>query len=61
MSHLLKLDKAQRKPLTSTVNRMIPASEVRQKTIESLAFENANAQCKRVIRPLKARSVFLKE
>ena len=42
--------------LTSAVNRMIPNSEARQIIIESLAFENANSQFKRIIRPLKTRS-----
>ena len=47
--------------LTSAVNRMIPNSEARQIIIESLAFENANSLCKRIIRPLKARSAPLEE
>ena len=42
--------------LTSAVNRTVPDSEARRIIIESLAFENANAQCKRILRPLKARS-----
>ena len=40
---------------TSAVKRMLSNSEARQIVIEPLAFENANSQCKRVIRPLKAR------
>ena len=46
---------------TSVVNGMISNSEVRQIIIESLAFENANSLCKRIIRPLKARSAPLEE
>ena len=42
--------------LTSAVNRTVPDSEARRIIIETLAFENANAQCKRILRPLKARS-----
>ena len=34
---------------------MISDPEVRQILIESLAFENANLECKRVIRTLKAK------
>lgn len=44
------------KRLTSAVNRIVSDSGVRQILIKSLAFENANSDCKRVIRPLKARS-----
>ena len=40
---------------------MIQNSEARQITIQSLAFENANSQCKRISRPLKARSAPLEE
>ena len=47
--------------LTSDKYRMISDSEVRQILIESLAFENANSECKRVIRPLKARSAPIDE
>ena len=39
--------------LTSAINKRMPNSEIRQVIIESLAFENANAQYKMVIRPLK--------
>ena len=35
--------------LTSAVNRMIPNSKARQIIIESLDFEIANSQCKRII------------
>ena len=42
--------------LTSAVNRTVRDSEARRIIIESLAFENANTQCKRILRPLKARS-----
>ena len=42
------------KRLTSAVNRIV--SEVRQILIEFLVFENANSGCKRVIRPLRAKS-----
>ena len=47
--------------LTSEVNRMIPNSEARQIIIESLAFENANSLCKKLIRPLKEKSAPLEE
>lgn len=47
--------------LTSAVNRMIPNSESRQIIIESLAFENAISQCKRVIRHLKARLALIQK
>ncbi|KAL6087973.1 hypothetical protein STEG23_022833, partial [Scotinomys teguina] len=33
--------------LTSAINRMVPNSKARQTIIESLAFENANSQCKK--------------
>lgn len=39
--------------LTSAVNRIIWDSEVRKKT-EALTFENANSECKGVVRYLKA-------
>ena len=42
--------------LTSAVHRSVRDSEARRIIIETLAFENANTQCKRVLRPLKARS-----
>ena len=47
--------------VTSTVNRMIPNSEARQKIMEPLTFKNANIQYKRVIVLLKARSAHLEE
>ena len=47
--------------ITSAVNRKIPNSEARQIIVESLAFENANSLCKRISRPLKARSAPLGE
>ena len=47
--------------MTLVLKRMIPNSEVRWIIIESLAFENANAQHRRVIRPLKARWTPLEE
>ncbi|KAL6040241.1 hypothetical protein STEG23_020317 [Scotinomys teguina] len=47
--------------LTSAVNRMIPDIEARKIVAESLAFENANEACKRIIRPLKARSAPLED
>ena len=46
--------------LASIVNRMIPNSKTTQ-IIECLNFENANSQCKRVIRPFKTRSTRLEE
>ena len=68
-SHLLKLYKAQKKPslicfftkTDSTVSRMISDPVARQILIESLAFENVNSKCKRIIRPLKARSAPIDE
>ncbi|ERE89919.1 Gag-like protein [Cricetulus griseus] len=39
--------------LTSAVNRMISGSEARKIIIETLAFENADSQWKRIIGPLK--------
>lgn len=42
--------------LSSTVERSISDPSARKAPIESLAFENANAECKEVIRPLMARS-----
>lgn len=61
LSHLLKLHKAQKKPSLiflknkdwPVVNRMISDPEVRKILTESLAFENANSECERMIRPLK--------
>ena len=47
--------------LTLAVKRMIPNSETKQIIIESLSFENTNSLCKRIIRPLKARSTPLEE
>ena len=68
ISHLLKLCKAQKKlsmvflqRLISAVNRIVSDSEVRKILIESLAFENANSECKRMMRPLKARSAPIDE
>lgn len=62
MSYLLKKRGALKKPLlfflqrlASVANRMIQNPEARQIKIESLTFENVSSQCKRVIRPLKAR------
>ena len=40
---------------------MTPNLEAKQIIIESLAFENVNYQCKRIIRPLKTRSAPLEE
>ena len=42
--------------LTSAVDRMISDPDVGQILIESLALENANVECKRIIRPLRTRS-----
>lgn len=47
--------------LTSAVNTMISDSEVEKILIESLAFENSNSKCKRVIRSLKARLASIDE
>lgn len=40
---------------------MISDLKIRQILIESMAFKNANSECKKVIRPLKARSVAIDE
>ena len=40
--------------LGSAVDRAITDPETKQSLIEILAFENANTECKRVIKPLKA-------
>jgi hypothetical protein len=42
--------------LTSAVNKIVSDSEVRQILMRSLAFENANSECKGAIRPFKATS-----
>jgi hypothetical protein len=47
--------------LTSAVNRIVSDSEVIKILIESLVFENANSECKRMMRPLKARSAPIDE
>ena len=43
--------------LTFAVNRMIPNSKVSQIITESLAFENDNSPCKRIIRPIKGKVI----
>jgi hypothetical protein len=40
--------------LTSAVEKSLSDSAARKAVIESLAFENSNAECKEVIRPLRA-------
>nr|CDQ07277.1 Bm11540 [Brugia malayi] len=47
--------------LTSAVDRSISDPLARKALIESLAFENANTECKEAIRPLRARSVPIDE
>jgi hypothetical protein len=42
--------------LTSAVGRNILDPLIRKALIESSAFENVNAECKEVIRPLRVRS-----
>ena len=42
--------------LTPTVIKTVPDSEARHIKIESMAFEFDNSQCKRIFRPLIARS-----
>lgn len=42
--------------LGSAVDRSVSDPLARKALIESLAFENANAECKEAIRPLRARS-----
>jgi hypothetical protein len=43
------------------VARSVSVSAARKAIIEPLAFENANAKCKEVIRPLRARSASIEE
>ena len=43
------------------MERSISDSAARKAVIEFLAFENANAECKEVIRPLRARSASIDE
>ena len=43
------------------MERNVSDSAARKAIIESLAFENANAECKEVIRPLRARSASIDE
>ena len=47
--------------LTSAVERSISDSAARKAVIEFLAFGNANAECKEVIRPWRARSASIDE
>ena len=47
--------------LTSAMERIVSDSAARKAIIEPLAFENANAKCKEVIRPLRARSASIEE
>lgn len=47
--------------LTSAVNKMISDPDARQILIGSLTFENTNVECKRVIRPLRAKSAPIEE
>ena len=47
--------------LTSAVEKSLSDSAARKARIESLAFENVNAECKEVIRPLRARSASIDE
>ena len=47
--------------LTSAINRTILNSVVTQTRIQSLGFENANAQCKGIIRTLKVRPAALEK
>jgi hypothetical protein len=47
--------------LTSAVEKSLSDSAARKARIESLAFENVNAECKEVIRPLRAESASIDE
>ena len=47
--------------LTSAVERSISDSAARKAIIESVAFENMNAECKEAVRPWRARSVSIDE
>ncbi len=47
--------------LTKAVQIGIPDPDTRRIMIETLAYENANVQCKRIVAPLKRRSASLEE
>jgi hypothetical protein len=47
--------------LTSVEERSVSNLPARKATIESLAFENSNAEYKEVIRPLRAKSTSIDE
>ena len=42
--------------LTSGADRRVADPGAKKALVESLAFEKANSECRKVIRPLKARS-----
>jgi len=47
--------------LTSAVERSVSDTAARKATVESLAFENVNTECREGIRPLRARSASVDE
>ena len=47
--------------LTTAVHRAVSDPEVRRQLILSLAFDNANLECKRMLLPLKIRSAPIEE
>jgi hypothetical protein len=47
--------------LTSALNRIVSDSEGKKSLIDSLAFENANSKCEKMIRLSKARSAPIEE
>ena len=47
--------------LTSAVERRVSDLAARKAMIESLAFENSNAECKGVTRPSRARAASVDE
>ena len=64
----IRVKQGQREPFSDFLQRLtkavqigIPDPEARNIVIESLAYENANVECKRILGPLKIRSVPLDE
>ena len=63
-----RVRQGQREPFTDFVQRLIKAldigvtdPEARRILLESLAFENANTECKKIIGPLRSRSAPMEE
>ena len=64
----IRVKQGQREPFSDFLQRLtkavqigIPDPEARNIVIESLAYENANVKCKRILGPLKIRSAPLDE